>query len=52
MPEVIPDDSVGLVTPQQFHSDVPLTLRSGRVLPEYDLVYETYGELNAFLSSR
>ncbi|MDO6683602.1 MULTISPECIES: homoserine O-acetyltransferase [unclassified Oceanobacter] len=47
MPEVIPDDSVGLVTPQQFHSDVPLTLRSGRVLPEYDLVYETYGELNA-----
>jgi len=47
MPEVIPDDSVGLVTPQTFHCDKPLTLRSGRVLNQYDLVYETYGELNA-----
>ncbi|WP_028292242.1 homoserine O-succinyltransferase MetX [Oceanobacter kriegii] len=47
MPEVIPDDSVGLVTPQTFHCDTPLTLRSGRVLSQYDLVYETYGELNA-----
>ncbi|MCY0965000.1 homoserine O-succinyltransferase MetX [Parathalassolituus penaei] len=47
MPEVIPADSVGLVTPQVHHFDQPLTLRSGRVLPEYDLVYETYGQLNA-----
>ena len=47
MPEVIPDDSVGLVTPRTFHSDTPLTLRCGRTLPQYDLVYETYGELNA-----
>jgi homoserine O-acetyltransferase len=38
---------VGLVTPQVHHFDQPLTLRSGRVLPSYDLVYETYGELNA-----
>ena len=47
MPEVIPADSVGLVTPQVHHFDQPLTLRSGRVLTEYDLVYETYGQLNA-----
>jgi homoserine O-acetyltransferase len=47
MPEHIPHDSVGLVTPQVHHFDQPLTLRSGRVLPSYDLVYETYGELNA-----
>lgn len=47
MPEHIPNDSVGLVTPKVHHFDQPLTLRSGRVLPSYDLVYETYGELNA-----
>ncbi|MBL35604.1 MULTISPECIES: homoserine O-succinyltransferase MetX [unclassified Thalassolituus] len=47
MPEVIADDSVGLVTPQLLHFDEPLTLRSGRVLPQFDLMIETYGELNA-----
>lgn len=47
MPDVIPNDSVGLVTPQVQHFDEPLTLRSGRVLDKYDLIYETYGELNA-----
>jgi homoserine O-acetyltransferase len=47
MPDVIPENSVGLVTPKTHHFDEPLTLRSGRVLKEYDLVYETYGELNA-----
>jgi homoserine O-acetyltransferase/O-succinyltransferase len=39
--------SVGLVTPQTAHFDDPLTLACGRVLSAYDLVYETYGELNA-----
>ncbi|WP_370218232.1 homoserine O-acetyltransferase [Thalassolituus sp.] len=43
----MPNDSVGLVTPQIQHFDEPLTLRSGRVLEKYDLIYETYGELNA-----
>lgn len=47
MPEVIPENSVGLVTPKIQHFNEPLTLRSGRVLNEYDLIYETYGELNA-----
>ncbi len=47
MPDALPADSVGLVTPQTLHFDTPLQLDCGRVLAEYDLVYETYGELNA-----
>jgi homoserine O-acetyltransferase len=39
--------SVGIVTPQTAHFDTALTLKSGAVLPGYDLVYETYGTLNA-----
>jgi len=46
MPEKIPADSVGLVTPTTLHIDTPITLECGRILPSYDLVYETYGELN------
>ena len=37
---------VGIVVPKCAHFDVPLALRSGAVLPAYDLVYETYGMLN------
>jgi homoserine O-acetyltransferase len=40
-------ESVGLVTPQQLHFDAPLTLACGRTLPGYDLIYESYGNLNA-----
>lgn len=47
MPSQLPDDSVGLVTPQTLHFAAPLTLESGSVLPKYDLVIETYGTLNA-----
>lgn len=47
MPAPFPNDSVGLVTPQTLHFDEPLKLASGRVLDHYDLVIETYGELNA-----
>jgi len=47
MPDSIPADSVGLVSPTTQHFDTPLTLDCGRVLTRYDLVYETYGELNA-----
>ena len=46
-----PADSVGLVKPQRFRHDGPLTLRSGAVLPGFELVYETYGELNAARSN-
>ncbi|MFP4295290.1 MAG: homoserine O-acetyltransferase [Halothiobacillaceae bacterium] len=47
MPETLPPDSVGLVTPQTWHFSEPLDLDCGRSLPEYDLVVETYGQLNA-----
>jgi homoserine O-acetyltransferase/O-succinyltransferase len=36
-----------IVTPQTMRFDRPLTLQSGAVLPGYELVYETYGTLNA-----
>ena len=47
MPSVIPEDSVGLVTPELLHFSEPLALACGRTLPAYDLMVETYGELNA-----
>jgi len=47
MSDSITTTSVGLVKPETYHFDEPLTLRSGKVLPAYDLVVETYGELNA-----
>lgn len=39
--------SVGIVTPQKIHFDTPLTLECNRTLPFFDLMVETYGELNA-----
>ncbi|MGC8730866.1 MAG: homoserine O-acetyltransferase, partial [Halothiobacillaceae bacterium] len=47
MPTVLPPDSVGLVTPQTLAFEEPLELDSGKTLPRYDLVIETYGTLNA-----
>lgn len=41
------NNSVGLVAPQSAHFDTPLPLKSGEVLTQYHLTYETYGELNA-----
>ena len=46
MPDTIPADSVGLVNSINLHIDTPITLECGRSLLSYDLVYETYGELN------
>lgn len=40
-------DSVGVVTAQKAHFDTPLACKCGAVLDGYDLVYETYGALNA-----
>jgi homoserine O-acetyltransferase len=39
--------SVGAVTPQDMTFDQPLPLKSGAVMPEYSIRYETYGTLNA-----
>ncbi|MDJ0877080.1 MAG: homoserine O-acetyltransferase [Halieaceae bacterium] len=44
-------DSVGLVTPQRAEFPEGLTLACGRRLPKFELVYETYGELNADASN-
>ncbi|HNZ57470.1 MAG TPA: homoserine O-acetyltransferase [Methylophilaceae bacterium] len=41
------NNSVGIVAPQTAHFNTPLTLKSGAVLQQFDLVYETYGTLNA-----
>ena len=38
--------SVGLVSPLLFQHKQPFALQNGTVLPSFDLVYETYGELN------
>jgi homoserine O-acetyltransferase len=42
-----PMSSIGHVVPQTMHFEEPLPLRSGAQLRGYDLVYETYGHLNA-----
>ena len=39
--------SVGPVVSKIARFDAPLALACARVLPQYDLAYETYGELNA-----
>ena len=44
-------NSLGIVTPQTAYFDTPLHLKSGAVLENYELVYETYGELNAAKSN-
>lgn len=44
---MIVSDSVGIVTPRTAHFNEPLILKSGEILPQYHLVYETYGRLNA-----
>ena len=36
-----------IVTPQSMHFEAPLPLQSGAAIRAYDLVYETYGHLNA-----
>ncbi len=43
--------SVGQVAPQRMRFDAPLALRSGAAIAGYELVYETYGELNAARSN-
>ena len=42
-----PRNSVGIVTPQSARFTEPLVFKSGAVIDEYELAYETYGTLNA-----
>ena len=44
-------DPLGIVTPQIIHFAEPLQLQNGTSLARYDLVIETYGELNAARSN-
>ena len=44
-------DSVGLVEPRLARYDQPLTLQCRETLPGFEIVYETYGELNAARSN-
>ncbi len=46
MPEVMPAGSVGLVKPRVIEFDQPLMLNCGAQLDTFELVIETYGELN------
>ena len=47
MSTAFPQDSVGLVSPTLHKFDEELVLRSGKVLKRFELMVETYGELNA-----
>ena len=40
------DNSVGLVIEKSFKEPNPFLLKSGLTLPEFEIMYETYGELN------
>lgn len=51
MPDSLPADSVGVVAPQTLHFDTPIELACGQALDSYDLVIETYGQLNADASN-
>ena len=46
MPDTLPPDSVGIVESKSMHFDKPLQLECGKALSEYDIAYETYGELD------
>jgi len=41
------ENSVGIIKPKTTHFDQALDLVCGKTLNQYDLIYETYGELNA-----
>ncbi|HQA34765.1 MAG TPA: alpha/beta fold hydrolase, partial [Casimicrobium huifangae] len=47
----IPLDSVGYVSPQKIAFETPIQFASGASLPRFDLMVETYGELNAAKSN-
>jgi homoserine O-acetyltransferase len=48
---MLENNSVGIVAPKVAHFSQPHPLKSGAVLPQYDITYETYGTLNADASN-
>jgi homoserine O-acetyltransferase/O-succinyltransferase len=48
---MLENNAIGIVAAKTAHFESPLTLKSGAVLPTFDLVYETYGTLNAAKSN-
>lgn len=44
-------ESIGIVTPQTMRFTEPLRMQNGSSLGDYELVVETYGELNAARSN-
>jgi len=51
MANALAPDSVGIVQPHRFHHPDPFVLQCGIALPGFELVYETYGRLNAARSN-
>jgi homoserine O-acetyltransferase len=51
VPARLPKDSVGLVEPQRWVCREAFPLQCGKTLPGFELVYETYGSLNAARSN-
>jgi homoserine O-acetyltransferase len=45
------ENSVGCVVARRFRHDAPIRLRGGGRLPSFELVFETYGTLNAARSN-
>ena len=48
---VVAAGSVGNVAPQLARFDTPFVFKSGKAIPGYELMYETYGTLNAAKSN-
>ena len=44
-------NSVGIVAPQRAHFNEPIALKSGALLPGFELVFETYGTMNTARSN-
>jgi homoserine O-acetyltransferase len=51
MANALAPDSVGIVQPHRFHHPDSFVLQCGTALPGFELVYETYGRLNAARSN-
>ena len=51
MPETIPANSVGIIKPQTIQINTPLKLECGLTFDSHELIYETYGTLNASKSN-